>query len=208
MRLFRHRPDPGSADLRLVVGLGNPGGQYERTRHNAGYMVANELARRMGASFRGSRQRADLARGTLGGMPVMAALPTTFMNNSGEAVTGLLSYYHVPIEHLLVIADDLDLPFGTLRLRPDGSSGGNGGLKSIIQQLGTGDFTRLRFGVGRPPGDAINYVLGPFPPEQAALLPQLVSIAADAVEASLREGARAAMNEFNRDWLPDISAAD
>jgi PTH1 family peptidyl-tRNA hydrolase len=205
MHLFRHRSESDATDFRLVVGLGNPGGQYERTRHNAGYMVANEIARRMGVSFRGSRQHADLARGSLAGMPVMTALPTTFMNNSGEAVTRLLSYYHIPLEHLLVIADDLDLPFGTIRLRTDGSSGGNGGLKSIIRELGTGDFTRLRFGIGRPPGDAINYVLGPFPPDQTALLPRLVAIAADAVEASLREGPRAAMNEFNRDWLPEIS---
>lgn len=206
MPLFRRRTEPDAADLRLVVGLGNPGAQYERTRHNAGYIVANEIARRMGVNFRSSRQRADIARGTLAGMPVMAAQPTTFMNNSGEAVTRLLGYYHVPIDHLFVIADDIDLPFGTLRVRPDGSSGGNGGLKSIIRQLGSSDFSRLRFGVGRPPGDAINYVLGPFPAEQAAVLPRLASIAADAVEATLRDGPRAAMNSYNRDWLPEISS--
>ncbi len=208
MPLFRHRAEPEAADLRLVVGLGNPGGQYERSRHNAGYMVANEIARRMGVSFHGSRQRADVTRGTLDGIPVMAALPTTFMNNSGEAVTRLLSYYHIPIERLLVIADDLDLPFGTLRVRPDGSSGGNGGLKSIIQHLGTSEFARVRFGVGRPPGDAIPYVLGPFPPDQAVDLPRVVSIAADAVEATLRDGARAAMNRYNRDWLPEIKSPE
>lgn len=189
----------------MVVGLGNPGAQYERTRHNAGFMVASEVARRMGASFRSSRQRAETARGVLDGRPVLVALPTTYMNNSGEAVTRLLAYYHVPVDHLLVIADDLDLPFGTLRIRPDGSSGGNGGLKSIIQQLGTKEFARLRVGVGRPRSDAINHVLGPFPPEQVAVLPRLVSIAADAVGATIRDGARASMNTYNRDWLPDLS---
>jgi PTH1 family peptidyl-tRNA hydrolase len=207
MRFLQHRQQAEEGDLRLVVGLGNPGAQYERTRHNAGYMVANEIARRMGATFRGSRQRADIARGTLNGLPLIAALPTTYMNNSGEAVTRLLNYYRIPLEHLIVIADDLDLPFGTIRVRPDGSSGGNGGLKSIVQQLGTEEFSRLRFGVGRPPGDAINYVLGPFPPEQAALLPRLVPIAADAVEAVLRDGVRAAMNQYNRDWTPEITEA-
>lgn len=206
MPLYRRHSEPQIADLRLVVGLGNPGGQYERTRHNAGYLVANEIARRMDASFRSSRQRAEIARGTLGGIPVIAALPTTFMNNSGEAVTRLLGYYHIPIDHLFVIADDMDLPFGTLRIRPEGSSGGNGGLKSIIQHLNTSDFSRLRFGVGRPPGGAISHVLGPFPPDQAAFLPRLVSIAADAVEAALRDGPRSAMNAYNRDWLPEISA--
>jgi PTH1 family peptidyl-tRNA hydrolase len=207
MRFLQHRQQAEEGDLRLVVGLGNPGAQYERTRHNAGYMVANEIARRMGATFRGSRQRADIARGTLNGLPLIAALPTTYMNNSGEAVTRLLNYYRIPLEHLIVIADDLDLPFGTIRVRPDGSSGGNGGLKSIVQGLGTEEFSRLRFGVGRPPGDAINYVLGPFPPEQAALLPRLVPIAADAVEAVLRDGVRAAMNQYNRDWTPEITEA-
>lgn len=207
MRFLRRHEEPAAGDLRLVVGLGNPGAQYERTRHNAGYMVANEIARRMGTNFRSSRQRADIARGSLNGIPALVALPTTFMNNSGEAVTRLLDYYHIPIENLIVIADDLDLPFGTLRLRPNGSSGGNGGLKSIVQQLGTEEFARLRFGISRPPGDAINYVLGPFPPQQAAVLPRLVPIAADAVEAALRDGTRAAMNEYNRDWLPEIEAS-
>jgi PTH1 family peptidyl-tRNA hydrolase len=126
------------------------------------------------------------------------------MNESGAAVSRLLDYYHVPVENLFVIADDLDLPFGTLRVRPNGSSGGNGGLKSIVRQLNTEEFARLRVGVGRPPGDAINYVLGPFPPHQAALLPRLIPIAADAVTATLREGTRVAMNRYNRDWLPEL----
>lgn len=204
MHFFRHHEKDVAADLRLVVGLGNPGAQYERTRHNAGYMVANEIARRMDVGFRSSKQRADTARGLLDGMPVLVALPTTFMNSSGEAVTRLLDYYHVPLQNLMVIADDLDLPFGTLRIRPEGSSGGNGGLKSIVQHLGTEEFARLRVGVGRPPGDAISHVLGPFPPQQAALLSRLIPIAGDAVVAALRDGPRAAMNQYNRDWLPEI----
>lgn len=207
VRFFRRDHADSAPDLRLVVGLGNPGAQYERTRHNAGYLVASEIARRMDVGFRGSRQRAEVARGRLGDIPVIVALPTTFMNNSGDAVTRLLDYYHVPLEHMIVIADDLDLPFGTLRVRPEGSSGGNNGLKSIERQLGTRDFARLRFGISRPPGDAINYVLSPFPSPQAQLLPKLVSIAADAVEAYMRDGPRAAMNEYNRDWLPEIESA-
>lgn len=201
---FLRRTETSSPDTRLVMGLGNPGAQYERTRHNAGYLVASEIGRRMHASFRGSRQRAEVARGTLHGIPVIAALPTTYMNNSGEAVRRLLDYYKIPRDHLLVIADDLDLPFGTLRIRPEGSSGGNGGLKSIAQHLGTTEFTRLRIGVGRPPGDAISHVLGQFSAEQMRLLPGLVATAADAAEATLRDGPRAAMNQYNRSWLPDL----
>lgn len=203
MRLFRHTDTPPEPGLRLVVGLGNPGGKYERTRHNVGFMVVNELARRAGASFRSSKQRADVARGSLDGMSVLLAQPQTYMNESGDAVSRLVSYYHVPLGNLIVICDDLDLPFGTLRLRPSGSSGGNNGLKSIIRSLGSEEFARLRVGVGRPPGNAINYVLAPFTEEQQRLLPDLLPIGADCVIAALRDGVLPAMNEYNRDWLQD-----
>lgn len=199
----RHREPSGDADLNLVVGLGNPGSRFERTRHNIGFMVAGELALRASATFRSSKQRAEVARGAVEGLNLLVARPQTFMNLSGIAVSRLLSYYHLPVNRLIVVCDDLDLPFGTLRLRPSGSSGGNRGLMSIISELGTEDFTRLRVGVGRPRGEAIDHVLSRFPPEHEELLPGLVSIAADAVLAALQD-VRTAMNEFNRDWLPSL----
>jgi PTH1 family peptidyl-tRNA hydrolase len=132
------------------------------------------------------------------------AQPQTFMNESGLAVSRLVQYYRVPLDRLMIVCDDMDLPFGTLRLRPSGSSGGQNGLKSIIEQLGTQEFARLRVGVGRPRGNAVDHVLSRFPPDQEALLPRLVSIAADGTLAGLR-GMRGAMNEFNRDWLPVLA---
>ena len=123
------------------------------------------------------------------------------MNESGLAVKRLMAYYKVPPRRLLVVCDDLDIPFGTLRLRPDGSSGGNGGLKSIIRETGTQEFPRLRFGIGRPAHTAVSHVLQDFSAEEASELPALLDVASDAVTATLREGVAAAMNQFNRSWL-------
>src|SRR5579884_2760999 len=171
----RSREDPIEAGQPLIVGLGNPGPRYENTRHNIGFMVVERLAGRNGLSFKGSKQRADIARGPVDGITAILALPVTYMNDSGIAVSRLLSYYHVPRSRLLVVCDDLDLPFGSLRLRPSGSAGGQKGLLSIIQQLGTEDFARLRLGIGRPPGPgAIPHVLGAFPAEQERVLPKLL----------------------------------
>lgn len=200
----RREEEKLDADLHLVVGLGNPGPEYERTRHNIGFMVVERLADRHGLAFRGSKHRADIARGVVEGVPVLLAMPVTYMNDSGFAVSRLLRYYRVSLDRLLVVADEMDLPFGTLRVRPSGSSAGNGGMKSIIRELGTEDFPRLRVGVGRPAGAAVRHVLGSFPPEQSELLPALVDTAADAVTAFLRSGARDTMNRFNRDWLPEL----
>lgn len=202
MRFFHRSSDPPvNGDLFFVVGLGNPGGKYEGTRHNIGFMTVEHLARRHGLRFHGSKQRADTTRGVIGDKQVLLALPVTFMNESGNAVSRLLGYYHIPRERLLVVCDDIDLPFGTTRLRPDGSAGGNNGLKSIAQHLGTTDFARLRLGVGRPPGSAISYVLGRFPPAEARLLPEVLDHAADAIEAELKDGVLEAMNRFNRQWV-------
>jgi PTH1 family peptidyl-tRNA hydrolase len=195
-----------SGELYLVVGLGNPGSRFERTRHNVGFMVANELAHRMSATFRSSRQRADIAKGTLEGLPLIVARPVTFMNLSGTAVSRLVQYYHVPLARLLIVCDDMDLPFGTLRIRPSGSSGGNNGLKSVIEELGTQEFARMRIGVGRPRGEAIDHVLSRFPPQQERMLPQLIRVAADAVPTALRD-VRAAMNEYNRSWAETLTEA-
>jgi len=200
----RRQPEPQpEPDLRLVVGLGNPGPRYAETRHNVGYMVVEEIARRGGASFRSSKFRADTARVQVDGMPLLLALPVTYMNESGNAVSRLVQYFHVPLEHLLVVADDMDIPFGTLRLRRGGSSGGNRGMRSVIQSLGSEEFARVRVGIGRPTGSAVGHVLDRFPPEQRQVLPRIVGRAADAVVFALRDGITSAMNEYNRDWLDD-----
>jgi PTH1 family peptidyl-tRNA hydrolase len=212
VRLWRRdKETTQDPELRIVVGLGNPGSRYAQTRHNVGFMVVNVLARRHHMTFRGSKQRADVARGRMGDLPVLLAQPVTYMNESGVAVARLVAYYRVPLEHLLVVCDDLDLPFGRLRLRPSGSSGGNRGLESIIREIGSKDFPRLRVGVGRPDRSAVDHVLSPFSPEQMRLLPGLVDKAADAVTAALQEGVTPAMNEFNRDWasvLGDTSTSE
>lgn len=191
-------------DLRLIVGLGNPGSKYDGTRHNIGYLVCERIAAKYGLSFKGSKQRADLARGSITGIPVLIALPITYMNESGNAVVRLLSYFRIPREKMLVVCDDIDLPFGTIRLRPSGSAGGQGGLKSIVRDLGTEEFARLRLGIGRPASHAIPHVLGSFPPEQARLLPALTEIVCDAIVVTLQQDVEAAMNRFNRDWLPEL----
>lgn len=206
MKFWRHRreetPDP---EALLVVGLGNPGRKYARTRHNVGFMVVEALAERHTMKFGSSKHRADVARGTIEGIPVLLAEPLTYMNESGNAVSRLVQYYKLPLDHLLVVCDDLDLPFGTLRLRPNGSSGGQRGLQSIIQALGTDEFARLRIGVGRPRDSAVGHVLSPFSPEEERFLPSLIDTAADAVTVALRDGVQAAMNRYNRDWLPSLA---
>lgn len=204
---FRHsdvETDEANDGLYLVVGLGNPGGKYESTRHNIGFMVVERFAERLGVSFKSSKHRADTARGTVSGVSVLLAEPLTFMNDSGIAVRRLLEYYKVPPHRMIVVCDDLDLPFGRLRIRTDGSSGGNGGLKSVIREIGTDAFTRLRVGIDRPSIPARAYVLQPFTREQETVLPALVEVACDAIEAILAQGPTSAMNEFNRDWLPAL----
>jgi PTH1 family peptidyl-tRNA hydrolase len=171
-------------------------------------MAVRALADRHGLQLRGSRQAADAARGTIAGVPVLLAVPHTFMNESGVAVSRLARFYKVQPERLLVVYDDIDIPFGTIRLRPEGGSGGNNGLKSIIASLGTEDFPRLRLGVGRPPRGAVEHVLSRFPPEQERLLPELLTIADDAIEETLRSGTLDAMNRYNRDWLTYLTGAE
>jgi PTH1 family peptidyl-tRNA hydrolase len=169
-------------------------------------MVAERLAERHSGRFRRSRHRADLARVDLDSTPVLLALPVTFMNESGNAVSRLITYYRIPIDHLLVIADEMDLPFGTLRLRPSGSSAGNRGMKSIIDALDTERFARLRIGVGRPGRHAVEHVLSTFEPDQRKVLPSLLEKASDATEAAILQGVPEAMNEYNREWLPELQA--
>lgn len=183
----------------LIVGLGNPGPQYARNRHNVGFQVLDRLAARHGLSFSRTMHRALVAEGHIDGRRVILAKPLTYMNNSGEAVGALVRYFNIPLEQVLVVYDDMDLPQGALRLRPKGGSGGQRGMQSIIHHLGTEVFPRLRVGIGRPPGrmDAAAYVLQNFSPDEETIMEEVRERAADAIETWLREGLQAAMNRFN-----------
>ncbi len=184
----------------VIVGLGNPGEQYAKNRHNVGFQCVKFLADRHGLQFNEKKHQARLASGTIAGQRVVLAKPFTFMNSSGTSVAALVRWHKADPKHeLLVIYDDLDLPFATLRLRASGSAGGQNGMKSIIAQLGTQEFPRLRVGIGRPADrrDPIDYVLGNWDRDQSADLPALYGRAADAVELWLHDGLLAAMNCFN-----------
>ena len=188
----------------LIVGLGNPGKEYADTRHNVGFRTVEELARRTRLTWEKPRLKAAQARGTIAGQDVVLAKPQTFMNLSGVSVVQLVKWYKVPLDRLLVVHDDLDLPFGHLRLRAEGSAGGQNGMDSVIEQLRTKTIQRLKIGIGRPSwGDASGYVLTRFTKEQNAELPFLLSSAADAVETWLAEGLIPAMNKFNGAALGD-----
>jgi PTH1 family peptidyl-tRNA hydrolase len=183
----------------LIVGLGNPGPGYAANRHNAGYMVADVLAARAGAGFRAGKFQAAVAEGRLAGQPVTLGKPLTFMNLSGGPVAGLCRYYRVPPGRLLVIHDELDIPFGTIRLKQGGGDNGHNGLRSVTASLGTREYYRLRFGIGRPPGrmDPAAFVLRDFSAAERKELPFLLDRAADAAEALLGEGLAAAQNAFH-----------
>jgi PTH1 family peptidyl-tRNA hydrolase len=152
--------------MRIIVGLGNPGREYASTRHNLGFLVVDELARRLGAHGARKRFRSDLAEGTLDGERIVLVKPQTYMNLSGYAVREVVNWYHAPRDNLLVVLDDLDLPSGTIRIRADGSAGGHNGLDSVIEQLGTRAVPRLRVGIGRGPGVATAQVLSRFSPAE------------------------------------------
>ncbi len=186
-------------DWYLIVGLGNPGSEYEDTRHNVGFRVADELARRYGLSFGKKERKALAATGTIRNRKVVLAKPQTYMNLSGEAVRSLVDFYKIEMPRILIICDDLDLPLGTVRLRQSGSAGGQNGVKSVIQHLGTQDFNRLRFGISRPPGKmaAKDYVLGAFKGDEAILAAQVIDRAADATETWLTDGIELAMTRHN-----------
>lgn len=192
------------AGKHLVVGLGNPGANYAKTRHNAGFWVVDELARRHDFSGERSQKRAQTQDGSIQGARVKLAKPQTFMNRSGESLGALVAYYDIPLERLLVIHDDLDTPFGSIRLRKSGGHGGQNGLRSIIQHLGSQEYARLRFGIGRPPGrmSPVDFVLQPFKGDAAIQADELVGRAADAVECWLVDGIEVAMSRFNGDGRP------
>lgn len=186
-------------DRFLIVGLGNIGKQYANTRHNIGFWVADELARRHNLTFGKAERKAVSADGMIHNKRVLIAKPQTYMNLSGEAVRALCDFYKIPNTHIIVVYDELDLPLGTLRIRPAGSAGGQNGVKSIIQHLGTQEFARVRCGIGRPPGrqDPAAYVLQAFSGDDAITAAILRDHAANAVETWLRDGLEMAMNKHN-----------
>ncbi len=184
---------------RLVVGLGNPGPQYQGTRHNAGFMVIEALARRWRLRFGVPRDRSRFAVGEIKSESVALLEPLTYMNLSGRSVAWGLRTWGLPLEALLVIHDDVDLPFGRLRLRPSGSSAGHRGVQSIIESLGSDCFPRLRIGVGRPDGGEVaDFVLAPFSAAEEREFDAVLESAATAVEAFVADGIQAAMNQFNQ----------
>lgn len=185
--------------MRLIVGLGNPGTQYEHTRHNAGFMVVDKLAADFGIAVNKNRFDVRYGRGNIEGQAVMLARPMAFMNRSGWPVQKLAAYYKISTRDLIVIHDDIDLDFGRLKIKEKGGHGGHKGLKSIIDAVGEGEFVRLRMGVGRSgvKSGVSDHVLGPFKPDEARLLDAVIVRARDAIVTILTEGIEAGMNRFN-----------
>ena len=183
----------------LIAGLGNPGRKFEHNRHNVGFMLLNRLSEKLGERFGKVESRALVAKSTYHGERIILAKPQTFMNNSGSSVSSLVRFYKVPLENLLVAYDDVDLPIGSLRLRPSGGSAGQKGMQSIIEHLGTEEFPRLRIGTGRPPGrqEAADYVLQDFPAQDIELLEEALNRAVEAVLIFIQDGLERAMNLYN-----------
>jgi PTH1 family peptidyl-tRNA hydrolase len=188
-----------SSNIYLIVGLGNPGREYKANRHNLGFMVLDCLAARLGTSFSRLQSHALIAKGDYEQRHIILAKPQTYMNLSGQAVGSLARFYKAPLENMLVVYDDVDLPLGALRLRPDGGSAGQKGMRSIIERLGTEVIPRLRVGIGRPPGrmNAAAYVLQDFSREETTLLPQILERACEAALTFVMRGLETAMNQYN-----------
>jgi PTH1 family peptidyl-tRNA hydrolase len=189
----------GETQSFLIVGLGNPGRDYQRNRHNAGFMFVTRLAEELNLSFSRVEMKALIAKGKIQGRQIILAKPQTYMNLSGQSVASLGRYYKVPMASLLVAYDDVDLPFGIIRLRPGGGSGGHNGMKSIIQSLGTQEFPRLRIGIDRPPGrmEAADYVLQDFSAFETEALDQIITRCVEAVLLFMDKGIDTAMNMYN-----------
>jgi peptidyl-tRNA hydrolase, PTH1 family len=193
--------------VKLVVGLGNPGKQYAETRHNLAWMVLDRIADRAGKGGRGrERDASTVLEVRTGGLEIVLAKPQTYMNDSGRAVRKLLQSYHVPLVELLVVADDFALPFGKLRFREAGTHGGHNGLRSIIADLSSEKFSRLRVGIGEPDRGAVDHVLSRFSTDERTRLPILLDAAAEAVEEWARHGTNKAANRFNS-WELQAPAA-
>jgi PTH1 family peptidyl-tRNA hydrolase len=183
----------------LLVGLGNPGSQYARTRHNAGFMVLDAAAKKWGADWKAWQNLGDYAKVRVEGQDVFLLKPTTYMNESGRAVSSLARFYKIPPQNCVICYDDISLDTGKLRIRKNGSAGGQKGMKSVIEQLATQDIPRLRLGVGPKPErfDLANFVLSNFPKTEESLLQDALSRAVDALEVYLKDGLEKAMNRFN-----------
>lgn len=195
------QPETAAAqgDAYLIVGLGNPGRDYRDTRHNIGFMAVDAIANASQCKMTKVQSKAIIGTAQLNGKKVLLAKPQTYMNLSGQAVSGLMRFYKIPTANLLVINDDLDLPLGTLRMRPGGGSAGQKGIGSIIEELGTQEFPRMRLGIGRPPGqmDSADYVLQSFSQPEQELLAVVFSRVVEAVRIFVSEGLESSMNKYN-----------
>lgn len=183
----------------LIVGLGNPGRQYQSSRHNIGFMLVSHLAEKLDIAFTRVQSKALVTKTNYQGSSVILAKPQTYMNLSGHAVSPLVRFYKIQLDHLLVVYDDVDLPYGRIRIRPSGGSAGQKGMQSIISQLGTQEFPRMRLGIGRPPGSkgAASYVLRDFSGEDADFLPPILDRGVEAVLTYITEDLTTAMNRYN-----------
>jgi len=197
MAFFRR--NTGDSDRWVVVGLGNPGDRYAGTRHNAGAMVVDRLAEQLGAKLKVHKSGTLVAEGALAGEKVAVARPTSYMNESGRNVRALLDFYKTPLERFILVQDEIDIPFGEVRLKLGGGTAGHNGLKSVANHLSSKEFLRIRIGVGRPRGskEAADHVLQRFSGAERAELPDLIERSADAVERVIEAGPERAMNEFN-----------
>ena len=192
--------DPNQGNTRyLIVGFGNPGRQYKCNRHNVGFMLVDNLAKRLGTTFSRMESKALVTKTTYLDKRLILAKPQTYMNLSGQSVASLVKFYKIPLENLLIAYDDVDLPLGTIRLRPMGGSAGQKGMRSTIERLGTEEFPRLRLGIDRPPGamQAANYVLQDFSKDEIEIVNHVIDRATDATLLFVTEGLDVAMNKYN-----------
>lgn len=189
----------GENKMYIIAGLGNPGSEYELTRHNIGFRVIDELAEEYNISISEKKHKGLIGKGVIEGQKVVLVKPQTFMNLSGECVREVMDYYKESVEHFIVVYDDISLDVGKLRVRPKGSAGGHNGIKNIIAQLGTEKFARVKFGVGDKPkgGDLVNHVLGRFTKDDEELAKSHFKTAAAAIVTIMNEGCEAAMNKYN-----------
>jgi peptidyl-tRNA hydrolase, PTH1 family len=197
--LRRSEPRSGDMQRTLIVGLGNPGKKYARTRHNVGTDAIELLAQRLHVSLKVGRDRAQVAETRIGDQAVVLAIPTTWMNESGEAVGPIARRYKIPAANIIVIHDELDLEPGAVKLKMGGGLAGHNGLKSVSQHIGTNDYARVRIGVGKPTSkeQGADHVLSSIPPAERKILDVAVETACDAVERIMKEGLDAAMREYN-----------
>ena len=201
--LRKNKPaeDAGPGKLTVIVGLGNPGRKYENTRHNVGFMAVDLIAQRYGIKVNRLRHKALTGDGMIDGKRILLAKPQTYMNLSGESVRDIVEYYKVPMENLIIIYDDIDLPAGVLRIRAKGSSGTHNGMKSVIYHLQSDNFPRIRIGIGKAPEgwDLADYVLGEFSSDEADKAADCIRRAAEAAAAIVAEGIEKAMSRYNGD---------